>query len=412
MHTGVNLDEKDALLIGRMMPILNESQRRIFLASFKEYKGYGSGTEISALTKVSAETLNKGRKELEGLEVDPTGRGKSSDRRIRAPGGGRKSVYEVYPNIKEEVQALVDESTLGDPQSPLKWTVKSGRTIRDELEKEGIVVSDRTVHKILQDMDYSLQQNKKYTESGNPGPDRDPQFRFISQQTKDFIDRGLPVISVDAKKKELVGDYKNAGAEYRKKDDPRKVLDHDFVGELGHANPFGIYDIGLNEGFVNVGISSDTAEFAVNGISNWWHLMGQYRYPDAKDVMITADGGGSNSSRSRLWKAELQELADFTGLTFHVRHFPPGTSKWNKIEHRLFSFISINWKGQPLKTYEIIVNLIGSTTNESGLKVRCVLDTWEYEKGRQVPADVSNAINIKREEWRGDWNYTIAPHEE
>ena len=396
--------------LGTMMPQLNEKQRRYFLASFSKLMGRGSVTKLSEMTGVSAVTISKARQEIKTLKRNPRARPSSDDDvRIRSPGAGRRSATEIYPELTVELESLLEDNTIGDPMSPITWTTKSTRTLSSELKSRGMDVSNVTVSKILDGMGYSLQQNRKYIESGNPGPDRDGQFRFISSQCRSFMGSGCPVISVDAKKKELVGNYKNGGSEYRRKDDPRKVNDHDFCDTK--AVPYGIYDIGRDEGYVNVGISKDTAEFAVNSIRSWWTTMGSDVYPEAKDVMITADCGGSNGRRNRLWKSELQRLADDTGLTFHVRHYPPGTSKWNKIEHRLFSFISMNRKGRPLESIEVIVNLIGNTTNSSGLKVRCDFDPNIYHKGIKVSDEELRGINISYEDWHGEWNYSIAPRQ-
>ncbi|MCQ2071486.1 MAG: ISAzo13 family transposase, partial [archaeon] len=331
----------------------------------------------------------------------------TSKKRIRAEGGGRKSFIEKNPGVIIALESLLDGNTVGNPENPLKWTVKSTRTLSNALKEKGFEVSNTTVGKILTEMGYSLQQNRKYTENGKPDPDRNDQFENINSKVTEFMNRGLPVISVDAKKKENIGNFKNQGAEYRPKGEPRLVNDHDFCSK--HAVPYGVFDIASEEGFVNVGIAADTAEFAVESISVWWHLMGSKRYPGAKEVLITCDSGGSNGYRVRLWKLKLQELADFTGLTFHVSHFPAGTSKWNKIEHRMFSFISRNWKGQPLEDYETVVNLIGSTTNSKGLKIKCLLDKWDYERGIVVTDEEFEKINLVPDEWRGDWNYTIGP---
>lgn len=391
-----------------MLKNLDERQRRLFLASFAEYLGYGGATKLSEVTGVTQQTISAGKKDLrDSLSDDNEAVVVRGRQRVRAEGGGRKSILEKNPEIVKILEGFLDSSTVGNPENPLKWTVKSTRTLSKELESQGIKVSYTTVGRILEEMGFTLQQNKKYTESGRSDPDRNAQFEFISSETARFMKEGMPVISVDAKKKENVGNFKNAGSEYRRKYEPRLVNDHDFCSD--HAIPYGIYDIGANEGFVSVGISADTAEFAVESIGNWWHLMGKERYPDAKDVMITCDGGGSNGCRVKLWKVKLQELADFTGLTFHVSHFPPGTSKWNKIEHSLFSYITRNWKGQPLENYEIIVNLIGATTNSKGLKVKCIIDSWEYERGIQISDDQMDDLNLVRNEWRGDWNYSIAP---
>lgn len=389
-----------------MMKNLDESQRRLFLASFSEFLGYGGATKLSEVTGVSQQTISAGKKELKLGQID-RGNTDNGNRRVRAEGGGRKSILEKHPEIIGLLEGFLDGSTVGNPENPLMWTVKSTRNLSDALEKEGISISYTTVGKILEQMGYSLQQNRKYTESGAPDPDRNAQFELICTRTRECIEKNIPVISVDAKKKENVGNFKNPGAEYRKSGNPRLVNDHDFCDK--HAIPYGVFDIAANEGFVNVGITADTAEFAVESISNWWHLMGMQRYPDAKEIMLTCDGGGSNGSRVKLWKYKLQELCDFAGLTIHVSHFPPGTSKWNKIEHSLFSFISKNWKGQPLENYEIIVNLISATTNDKGLKVKCMLDTWEYERGKEISDEEFASLNLVRDEWRGDWNYTLYP---
>lgn len=412
MHTGIVLDDWLKRFIGYMMPRLEEDDRRFFVAILSQCLGYGSATEISELTGISERTISKAKKEFNDAPNDPRSRPKAvSGKRIRAEGGGRKKIVEKQPEIKQAIEKLVEPSSYGNPENPLRWTVKSLRTIESELKKEGFEVSFSTVGSILTSMGYSLQQNKKYLQVGEPGPDRNAQFEFINDEARRFMESNLPVISIDAKKKELIGNYKNNGAEIRPVKEPRLVNDHDFEGEDGKAIPYGVYDIHKNEGFINVGISADTAEFAVNSISSWWYLMGQYRYPDAKEIMITADGGGSNGSHNRLWKTELQNFADISGMTIHMRHFPPGTSKWNKIEHRLFSFISKNWKGVPLESLEIVVNLIGSTTNSKGLKVKCIVDDWEYETGRKVSNQEFETINIIPSEWRGDWNYTIMPRE-
>ena len=403
------MEERDKTLIGRMMPRLTEVDRSFFLAAFSDYLGYGSAKEISSLTGVSQHTISVSKKELADAPNDPRYRLKSDgSRRIRAPGGGRKSAVEEDPGLVTAIDGIIAPYVAGDPMNFIRWTTLSTRSISEELAGMGYVVSHKTVAEILHMLGYSLQQNAKYTKVSDPGPDRNSQFEFIDRETRSFISKGLPVISVDAKKKENVGNFKNAGSEYRPAGDPRKVLDHDFADR--HAIPYGIYDVANDEGYVNVGISADTAEFAVESISNWWHMIGSRKYPDAKDLMITADCGGSNGNRVRLWKAELQKLADFTGLTFHVRHYPPGTSKWNKIEHRLFSFISMNWRAIPLESYEIIVNLIGSTKTGSGTKVSCTIDEWNYERGRSVSDEEYGSINIEKHQWRGDWNYSIAPH--
>lgn len=394
-----------------MMAILDEKERRIFLGAYSECLGYGGITELSQLTGVSRTTITEGRKNSCEIEGSPTARGTGEkDSRVRAAGAGRKPSTKKYPHIQEELYSLLDGNIVGNPENPLCWTTKSLRNLEGALRERGINISYPTVGVLLENMGFSLQQNRKYTESGEAGPDRDGQFRFINDQAKDFLDLGLPVISVDTKKKELIGNYKNNGAEYRPHKQPLKVNDHDFPDvEKGKASPYGIYDIGRNEGFVNVGLSADTGAFAVNSIRSWWTGMGVSRYPKADKLMITADGGGSNGRRNRLWKKSLQEFANETGLEIYVSHFPPGTSKWNKIEHRLFSQISKNWRGRPLETIEVIVSLIGSTKTEEGLTVRCVVDENTYERGVKVTDGELGAINLTPNDWHGEWNYVISP---
>lgn len=407
---GRQLDDGMKDVIATMMPILNERQRRIFLSVLSEDLGWGSASDISEFTGISLQTLSRGRAEVANLPRSPKARPVAdSEDRIRAEGGGRKSKVSKNPEIREAVLMLLDGNVVGDPESPITWTTKSTRNLSDALKEQGIDVSYRIVNDILKDEGFSLQQNKKYVQTGDPGPDRNLQFEFIKTECELMQSMGYPVISVDTKKKELVGNYKNGGAEYRPKGQPRHVNDHDFQGDLGKAVPYGIYDIGNDEGFVSVGTSADTAEFAANSIRSWWHRMGKERYPDARKLMITADGGGSNGSRNRLWKMELQRFADETGMEILVRHYPPGTSKWNRIEHRMFSFISMNWRGRPLETYEIIVNLIASTTNRSGLRIDCALDEREYEKGIKVTDEEFFDLNLFRDHWRGDWNYRLLP---
>lgn len=394
--------------VGVMMPLLNEKQQRLFLGGLSKMLGQGSATELSEITGITKQTITQGRKDYEAADRDPRAE-PASQGRSRAPGGGRKKLIEKDPGIVDEILKLLDGNVLGDPESLLTWTVKSTTTLSQELASKGKNVSRTTVGEILKAEGFSLQQNRKYTERGEAGPDRDRQFSFIKEQSALHGMFGHPVISVDAKKKELIGNYKNGGSEYRPKGEPRLVNDHDFMGPEGKATPYGVYDIHGNEGYVSVGISADTAEFAVNSIGFWWELMGKERYPDATEVMITADCGGSNGRRNRLWKLKLQELADDTGLTFHVRHYPPGTSKWNKIEHRMFSYISMNWKGQPLTSLETIVSLIGSTRTDKGLSVLCKADERIYEKGIRVSDEDFDRINLTPGEWKPEWNYTISP---
>lgn len=396
--------------IGRMMPVLNEKQRRLFLGCMADCLGRGAVALLHNLTKVSRVTINHGRDEAAELIEDPTARPRVSElEQTRRPGAGHKSIVEKYPTIKEELMALVDGSTIGNPENPLCWTTKSLRHLEKELKNKGFDVSFSTIQDLLADMGFSLQQNQKYISSA-VHPDRNEQFEYINSSVKDFIARGQPVISVDTKKKELVGNFKNAGAEYRPCGLPLKVMDHDFkTKDTQRAVPYGIYDIERNEGYVNVGISHDTAEFAVQSIRQWWEQMGRPVYPDAKELLITADGGGSNGWRCRLWKTELQKFADDSGLSIKVCHFSPGSSKWNKIEHRMFAFISKNWRGHPLETLAVIVSLIGSVRTDKGLKIQCDSDEREYEKGVKVSEEEYSAVNIQPDSWHGEWNYTISP---
>ena len=407
--------DDDALkkLIGKMMPLLDEKNRRLFLGILADCLGRGSITKLNQITKISRVTISQGQKESLELKIDPEARSSITDTSgIRAPGGGRKKLEEKYPNLKEELLKLLDGNTIGNPENPLCWTTKSVRNLANELNKAEINIHYTSVGSILEDMGFSLQQNRKYVESGTQSVDRDEQFKFINAKSKEFIGKQKPVISVDTKKKELIGNYKNNGAEYGPKGNPVKVNDHDFGTE--RAAPYGVYDVAKNEGFVNIGLSADTGTFASNSIKMWWDSMGRERYPDANEILITADGGGSNGRRNRLWKIGLQDFANESGLTVHVCHFPPGTSKWNKIEHRMFAFISKNWRGKPLETIEVIVNLISSTTTSpegsSGLKVTCVVDPNDYPTGIKISDEELNKVNLSQEEWHGEWNYIITPN--
>ena len=407
---GEKLSEQDNFIefVGIMMPQLDEKRRRIFLGALSRLLGHGGVTSLSDLTGISRVTITNAKHEIKALPNDPKARPiAESTSRVRSAGAGRKSSLELNPDVEKELLSLLDGNTVGNPENPLLWTTKSLRNLAEALASKGIHVSYVTIGKLLEKMGFSLQQNKKYIEAGDPGPDRDAQFKFINELCKAFIATDDPVISVDTKKKELVGNYKNNGQEYSPKGEPVEVEDHDF-GDL-RASPYGIYDIGANEGFVNVGISADTGAFAVNSIRSWWNEMGKDRYPNAKRLMITADGGGSNARRCKLWKVSLQELANETGLELHVSHFPPGTSKWNKIEHRMFSFISKNWRGRPLETLQVIINLIAGTTTQSGLKIQCKLDQTEYEKGIKISEDQMAELNHQPKEWHGEWNYIISP---
>jgi hypothetical protein len=390
--------------IGFMMPILNEKQRRHMLASEAKAFGHGGIKIVSEISGVAKTTIRTGINELTNPITKVTDR-------VRKNGGGRKKKDSKYPDLRKEILNRVEPMVRGDPESTLLWSSKSTRKIEADLKKNSYNVSHVVIAKILKDLGYSLQANKK-THEGSKNPDRNAQFEHIDKQAKAFIRAGQPVISVDTKKKELIGNFKNNGQEYAPKDTPKEVNAYDFMSEaLCKAIPYGIYDIVKNEGWVNVGISNDTAAFAVASIKRWWNGLGKESYPQATQLMITADGGGSNGVRVRLFKRELQDFANETGLSISVCHFPPGTSKWNKIEHRLFSFISKNWRGQPLLDLVTVVNLIGNTRTNAGLKVCCELDEAEYEKGIQVSDEEMNALNIKRDEFHGEWNYTIFPHQ-
>lgn len=400
--------------------LCDERCRRILLGGLIECLGRGGMARIQEYTGISKVTLIKGKEDYRAVvdrasadvENGTSNASVEEDRRVRREGGGRKVITEKYPDLDDKILKILEAhgSVLGTPEKPLLWTTQSTYSIAQLLEElHGIKVSAQTVARRLDTMGFSLQKNRKHVESGKQSPDRDAQFRHISEKCSEFISENQPVISVDAKKKELIGNYKNDGQEYRKSGDPRKVNDHDFVGPEGKAVPYGIYDIGANKGYVNVGISADTAEFACVSIKRWWDTMGKSQYPNATKLMITADCGGSNSSRGRLWKIELQKLADCTGLEIHVSHFPPGTSKWNKIEHRLFAQISRSWRGIPLETLAIIVALIGATTTNTGLEVQCELDQNIYQRGIKISDAELASINLKRDELLGDWNYVIYP---
>jgi len=330
--------------------------------------------------------------------------------RIHRPGGGRKRTVDTDPTLRSDLEKLVDPTTRGEPNSPLRWTCKSTRKLAAALNEMGHYTSERMVCKLLHEMGYSLQANRK-TQEGSSHPDRNAQFEYISKTVQMFQKDEQPVISVDTKKKELVGDFKNVGQEWQPKKAPEPVRVYDFPDkELGKVSPYGVYDMALNNAWVNVGTDHDTAAFAVESIRGWWYSMGRKTYPEAKRLLITADGGGSNSSRSRLWKTELQRLSNETGLSITVCHFPPGTSKWNKIEHRLFSYISQNWRGKPLVSHETIVNLIANTTTSAGLTVQAQLDQNKYPKGIKISDEELAQVNLKQKPFHGQWNYTISPN--
>ena len=386
----------------RLEPFLNERQRRLAAANEAKALGRGGISAVASATGVSRRTIARGLRELAASDA-------SLGQRIRQPGGGRKQTVVKDPTLLDDLERLVEPVSRGDPESPLRWTSKSVRKLADELRRQGHQASHDLVARLLKKQGYSLQANRKMRE-GSAHPDRDAQFEHIQAEVKVFQTAGQPVISVDTKKKELVGDFKNGGCELRPQGDPEVVRVHDFViPELGKVAPYGVYDVTYNLGWVNVGIDHDTAAFAVASIRRWWECMGQPRYDGAQRLLITADGGGSNGARVRLWKIELQKLADETGLAISVCHLPPGTSKWNKIEHRLFSFISQNWRGKPLISHAVIVNLIAATTTQTGLKVECVLDERAYPAGIVVTDAELAQVNLTRDDFHGEWNYTISP---
>ena len=336
--------------------------------------------------------------------------GKDATDRIRRAGGGRKSIKVKYPDITKEIEKIVNEATLGNPENPLSYSTKSTRKIKEILNGKGYEIGYDVVANTLKELGYSLQLNQKMLQTGKEHPDRDKQFRFISNKAKRLLNKGVPVISIDAKKKENIGNFINKGKTYRKKGEPIQVLDHDFpIKELGNVTPYGVYDIGRNEGFVNLGVSSDTSEFAVESISRWWLTLGKHTYPGATILYINCDGGGSNGYKNRLFKFQLQQFANQSGLEVHVSHFPPGTSKWNKIEHRMFCYISKHWRGQPLISVEAVIQLIGSTTTTTGLKIICVKDETVYEIGVKVSDMDFASIKIKKLKTLSDWNYIISP---
>jgi hypothetical protein len=385
-----------------LAPMLDERGRRRFAAAEAMAAGYGGVSAVERATGIARSTIGRGLTDLRSDEPDCA-------ERVRRPGAGRKALSETDTSLLGDLRGLVEPQTRGDPQSPLKWTCKSLRKLSAALRDMGHRVGRTVVGELLHALGYSLQANRKMREGSNH-PDRDAQFCYINKRVTTALSAGEPAISVDTKKKELVGDFKNGGREWRPQGSPEDVRVHDFViPELGRAVPYGVYDIANNVGWVSVGIDHDTAAFAVNAIRKWWKLMGRKRYPDARNLLITADCGGSNGARLRLWKVELQKLADELGLLITVSHLPPGTSKWNRIEHRLFSFITCNWRGKPLVSYQAIVQLIAATTTTAGLKVRCKLDQNTYPAGIKVPDAEIDALNISYHHFHGDWNYTINP---
>lgn len=403
---------QDAQAIARMRtkyqslePEMDERLRRQWAAAEAQEIGWGGITAVAQATGLSRTTITAGLRELALPEPERV----MEARRVRRPGGGRKPVTETDPGLLAALEALIEPTTRGDPESPLRWTCKSTRHLADELRRQHHPVGERTVARLLHAADYSLQANRK-TREGASHPDRNAQFEYINTSVQRFLSRAQPAISVDAKKKEKVGDFKNGGEEWFPQGAPEEVRVYDYlIKTLGKATPYGVYDLLQNRGWVSVGIDQDTAQCAVNSIRRWWDEMGAERFPHARELLITADGGGSNSHRSRLWEVSLQELADELGIKLLVCHFPPGTSKWNKIEHRLFSFITKNWRARPLVSLEVIVNLIANTTTRTGLIVKAALDTNQYPTKIKVTDEQLGQLRLKRHEFHGEWNYTVLP---
>jgi len=388
--------------LGALWPFLDERTRRLCAANEAKILGYGGVSKVHRACDLSRKAITLGLRELREGMILPEGR-------IRRWGAGRKRITATDPELLVSLEQLIEPGTLGDPESPLRWICKSTRALSEELTRQHHPISYVKVGQLLHEQGFSLQSNRKVEEGGDH-PDRDAQFRYINRQVKRALAAGTPVISVDTKKKELLGNYVNKGQQWRPAKTPRRVNGHDFPSpDVPRAYPYGIYDLRYNRGFVVVGTDHDTGAFAVASIRGWWRFEGRRLYTKSEELLITADAGGSNGSRLRLWKLELQKLADDTGLSIHVCHFPPGTSKWNKVEHRLFSFISSNWRGEPLRDYETIVNLIARTTTAKGLKVTCRLDRRKYPVGRTITAKEMKGVNIERSKFHGDWNYIIRP---
>ena len=385
-----------------LAPVFSERSRRLWAATEARALGHGGIALVEQATGISRSTIQRGLRELEAGETGDPGR-------IRKPGGGRKRTVDTDAGLTTDLEALVEPTASGDPDSPLRWTTKSVRRLEAELSAMGHTASHRLVAEILHELGYSLQANQKTLE-GTSHPDRDAQFRYINEQVRRYQKKGHPAVSVDTKKKELVGDFKNPGREWRPKGQPEPVRVHDFlIPEQGKAIPYGVYDLQRNEGWVSVGVDHDTGSFAVNAIRRWWKIMGRPAYGTVPKLLITADAGGSNGSRLRLWKWELQRFANRTGISITVCHFPPGTSKWNKIEHRLFSHIAMNWRGKPLVSLAAIVSLIGSTQTKAGLRVRTEIDQGSYPSGIVITDDQMASLNLERHRFHGDWNYTLHP---
>jgi len=382
-----------------MLPFLDERQKRLVVASDAILLGKRTISQLAKASGLSRPTIYKGLQDIRSK--------RAPDGRTRSPGAGRKRLTERQPELLQRLEALVDPMSRGDPMSPLRWTCKSTRQLAEELAAEGYPVSHTVVAELLAELDYSLQANVKTIE-GSDHPDRDEQFRYINGLVEQYLKGGLPVISVDTKKKELIGPYKNAGKTWRPAGSPQRVRVHDFIDKkVGKAIPYGVYDIGKDQGWVNVGRDADTATFAVESIRGWWSSMGKKLYPSASKILITADSGGSNGYRTRLWKVELQQLADEVGKTITVCHFPPGTSKWNKVEHRLFSYISLNWQGKPLISHEVVVSLIGATKTRTGLHVQARFDPKGYPREVKVTDQELARVKVVPHKFHGEWNYTI-----
>jgi Rhodopirellula transposase DDE domain len=383
-------------------PALDERSRRLWAAAEAQALGYGGQSLVARATGLARSTVYLGlRERADGAGDHPA--------RVRRPGGGRKPLTSRQPDLPAALEALVEPTSRGDPESPLRWVCKSTRRLEAELRRQGFAVGRQKVSELLAELGYSLQANRK-TRAGSRHPDRDAQFDYLNARVRDFRRRRQPAVSVDTKKKELVGDFKNPGREWRPAGEPEPVRVHDFVDkQLGKAIPYGVYDLAANQGWVSVGIDHDTAEFAVAALRRWWERMGRPLYPRAEALLVTADGGGSNGYRNRLWKVTLQRLADELGLRVSVCHYPPGTSKWNKIEHRLFSQIARNWRGRPLTSVEVVVSLLGATTTAAGLRVEAEVDPNRYPAGIKVPAEQLAAVRIRRARFHGEWNYSILP---
>lgn len=404
---------RDAAAIKRLVtvydtlaPVMDERMRRQWAAAEAQAYGWGGMRAVSTATRMSANTIRRGLEELSERQANP---GAEASGRVRRAGGGRKRRTELDPGLSSALERLIEPATRGDPESPLRWTCKSTTHLARELSSEGHPLSASTVWRLLTAADYSLQSNRKTKEGANR-PDRNAQFEHIAATVRAFQQRGQPVISVDTKKKELIGEFRVGGREWQPQGEPVEVLIHDFIDkDLGKAIPYGVYDLTANQGWVSVGIDHDTARFATEAIRRWWRKMGVKHHGQARELLITADGGGSNGSRSRLWKVALQDLANGLGLPLQVCHFPPGTSKWNKIEHRMFCHITQNWRGRPLVSHEVILNLIAATTTQKGLTIQAELDPGLYPTGVKVSDEDLAAVNLKPADFHGDWNYRILP---